>query len=163
MVLTGLSGLRVPELVEAGREWLHASCSQFWDSKGLTHSPLLFFWLSGNKAPYALQTGGWPSASSVILHFNFFRFTYFIFYVHECFAGMYVCIPLARLVSSEVRRQQGIPWNWSYNGLWATMWVLGTKPWSSVGATVDFTCWGISTAPPLIYLFIFKDRVSRWT
>lgn len=35
----------------------------------------------------------------------------FIFYVYECFARMYVCVPHDHSVPSEVRRQHEILWN----------------------------------------------------
>lgn len=71
---------------------------------------------------------------------------------------MYVCHVHA-WCPSEVGRGHRIPWKWRYNGCEPQWRVLGTEPWSSAGATIDFSYGGISTVP----LFIFKDRVSHWT
>lgn len=45
---------------------------------------------------------------------------FIFFYVYECYSCMYVCVPHASLVPSEIRRGHRIPWKWNY-GLWATM------------------------------------------
>jgi hypothetical protein len=41
---------------------------------------------------------------------------------------MCVCARCACLVPGEARRGHWIPWNWSYRGLQAAMWLLGIKP-----------------------------------
>lgn len=41
---------------------------------------------------------------------------------------MRVCTPRGGLGPSEVRRQCWIPWNWSFRGWWATVWVLELNP-----------------------------------
>lgn len=55
------------------------------------------------------------------------RFIYF--YVCECFMYMYVCIQHDSIIPMVLfKRRNQIPWNWNYNQLLATMWVLKTKP-----------------------------------
>jgi hypothetical protein len=75
-------------------------------------------------------------------------------------AYMYV-YPHVCLVPMEVRRGNGILWNWSYQWLGITMWVLGIEPWSSERTHV-LNHGAISSAPfspsclPIIHrLFVF--------
>jgi hypothetical protein len=44
-----------------------------------------------------------------------------------------------------------LPWNWSYRQSWATIWVLETEPWSSLGAANVCNCWTISPISIQIY------------
>lgn len=41
---------------------------------------------------------------------------------------LYVCVPHAFLILTEVRKGCWISWDWNYSQLWAAMWVLGIKP-----------------------------------
>lgn len=47
------------------------------------------------------------------LHLCFLRFCLILFYVHWCFACMYVVWGCQK------------PWNWSYREVWAAMWIPG--------------------------------------
>lgn len=50
-------------------------------------------------------------------HDFFFKIS--LFYVHDCFVCLYVCVPRACLVSGEIRR--------SYSWVWVILWVLGIE------------------------------------
>lgn len=45
------------------------------------------------------------------------------------FVCMYAYTPYVCSMPLEIRRYRTL-WNQSYRWLWATMWVIGTKPWS---------------------------------
>lgn len=49
--------------------------------------------------------------------------------------SVFMYAPCGSLVPMEVRRRQWIPWNRSYRGLIADIWVLGIKPRWSVRET----------------------------
>lgn len=38
-------------------------------------------------------------------------------FLYECFTCMYVCVPCTSMVSTEARRGNQMPWNWSYKWL----------------------------------------------
>jgi hypothetical protein len=48
----------------------------------------------------------------ITLFFSFKKIIYF--YVYECFACTYVCVPCTCLVPEDVRRGLWIPWNKNY-------------------------------------------------
>lgn len=52
-----------------------------------------------------------------------------IFYVYECFAWMYVCLPHAFLVPMEDIGGHQFPWNCNYWQLWATV-CSGKQNWA---------------------------------
>lgn len=58
--------------------------------------------------------------------------------------------------------------SWSYGELWATMWVLGTKPRSSTRATSAVHLWAMSPAPPTkyfnytYYLLTIQRETCTW-
>lgn len=51
-----------------------------------------------------------------------------------------------------------IPWNWSYRHLWATVWVLGNKPRSSVKAARTLCHWTNSSAPSRFFFSLISSR-----
>lgn len=55
-----------------------------------------------------------------------------IFILYGCMFCLYVCVTSACLKVVAARRGQWFPWNWNYRPLCVAMWVLGTKPTSSV-------------------------------
>jgi hypothetical protein len=67
----------------------------------------------------------------------------YLCYVYECLACMYICILWIFLVPEAARK--GL-WNWTSRWLWATVWVLGTKPGSSGRAASALNFWAISPA-----------------
>jgi hypothetical protein len=69
---------------------------------------------------------------------------FLIFLCAWCFAFMGVFV--IQVVPMEPRRENWIPWNWSYWRLLAIMWVLGTQPESSARATTALSCWVIFPA-----------------
>jgi hypothetical protein len=52
--------------------------------------------------------------------------------MYGCFVYMHVCVSYVCLLPTDIRRRQWVLWIWSYR---ATVWMLGTKPGSSAGAT----------------------------
>lgn len=60
---------------------------------------------------------------------------------------MYVCVTLACLIPTEVRKGCWVCWNWSYGWSWATTWVLAMEPGPSARILSAFNCWPISSAP----------------
>ena len=71
--------------------------------------------------------------------------------LHEC------------LEPREARRGQHISWNKSNRWLWAIIWVLGIKPWTSGGAASALTYWATSLVP-FFFSSFFWNRVpcSPW-
>lgn len=51
-----------------------------------------------------------------------------LFYIHECFAHIHVCVSHICLVPTEVRSEHQILWTWSYRWSWATMGALLIEP-----------------------------------
>jgi hypothetical protein len=72
----------------------------------------------------------------------------FLFYLSTCFACMNACTLCAYLGPMEARRGHQMPWNWSYKWLWASMWVMQTKPGSSPRVASELN-WAISPAPTM--------------
>lgn len=69
-----------------------------------------------------------------------------LFLCFGCSACMYVGTPCTCLVPNETRRGY-FPWNWSYQRLWITVWVLGIKLRSFGTAANGLNCWAISPIP----------------
>lgn len=65
------------------------------------------------------------------------------------------------LVPVEARRGPQIPWNWSYSQLGATMWVLGTQPWSNARAVRALDCGTISPSPRCVCVKLCHSFHSR--
>lgn len=57
-------------------------------------------------------------------------YLFYLMCIHVLPSSVCVC---TRFVSSaqEARRGCEVPWNWSYEWLWTTVWVLGVELWSS--------------------------------
>lgn len=81
--------------------------------------------------------------------------------------GVYVHLVHAGAWGGQKKAQ--IPRNGNYEYLWATMWVLGTKPWSSVRAVSAFNQWAIFPVPTLLYtrslpdLRAYQLEETSWT
>lgn len=68
-------------------------------------------------------------------------FYLFLFHVHG--VCMYVCTSLVCSAALEAKRGImffGVNWNWSQI-LWVSLWVLGTRSWSSGRASHAPNCW----------------------
>lgn len=74
----------------------------------------------------------WGTISLALLLFDLFY--YFIFTLSRGFVCVHICAPRVFLVSTEFLRGCWIPWNWTYQLLWAVMWVLVIGPKSSAWA-----------------------------
>lgn len=99
---------------------------------------------------------------------HFLKFTFILVYMSGCFACMIVCAPCMCLMLKEARRGRQILW--SYRQVWATMWELGIKAWSSVRASA-LKHWAIFPAPGLEHLilwlllpkcWVYKDVCDFW-
>lgn len=63
----------------------------------------------------------------------------------------YMFVYCAHAYYVEARRGHGVDWNWRYEWLWDTTWVLGFKCGSSARATSVLKCGAISPALTLFY------------
>lgn len=90
---------------------------------------------------------------------NDFTYPYFYACVSAC---MSLCVLHVNLFAWEGRREQEIPWRYSYRQLWAAMPVIGTKSGSSGKAVSVLNLWALSPAidsssypvfPPVLYSY----------
>lgn len=44
---------------------------------------------------------------------------------------------------AELKKEPRGPWDWNYGRLWATVWVLETKPWSHIRTASTINSWTI--------------------
>ena len=56
----------------------------------------------------------------------------------------------AGLVHFEIRKEYKMLLFWSYQQLWAAMWMLGTELWSSMNTASSLNCWAISFQPHIL-------------
>lgn len=79
-------------------------------------------------------------------------------YVNECFVYMHLCTvctvpPGGGGAGSE--GSTGFFRNWTYKPLWASRWVLGTKPRSSGRSRIVLNCCTVSSASTSFYCVLF--------
>lgn len=84
--------------------------------------------------------------------FKFFKIDFYLcVYVFLC-VGM---VPCACLVPTGARGEHQIHRNWSFRWLSTAVWVVGTDPMSSVGASSSFNHWGLS-GPHSMFVIVCK-------
>lgn len=90
--------------------------------------------------------GHWRYATEALdeITASYFLLIYFYFYVDECLAYMYVCLPCKCLVSEKAGRGHGIPEIWSCRWFQVATEVLGTELRSSERAASTLTLGGLS-------------------
>lgn len=86
---------------------------------------------------------------SFLLENNLFLLLFF-FNLFICYCRC-INVLLASLMPAEVRSGSWILWNWNYEWLWTSIWVLGTEPRPSASAINVFNHYTISH-PPLYHL-----------
>ena len=68
------------------------------------------------------------------------------------FCLLHACTAHVCLLPAVFRKENQGPRNWNYGRLWATEWVLETKPWSPITTASTLNCWAIFPAPEKLSL-----------
>jgi hypothetical protein len=106
----------------------------------------------------------WKSKKSTLSVFlncspSFFYSCMWVYIYIFCMCG---CVPCACMTfhyhehswcSQRSEENIWFPWDWNYVQLWAALWVLGIKPWSSGRIASALSLWAISPAPLPYYYY----------
>jgi len=115
-------------------ELLPADINRHWCTHVHTHTHMQqYLWFNNNKNIFYWNrqfTEKWKQFENVLKCLILEAFKNIL---NICMWVLSACMPVHHLHAgpTDDRRKSQMPWNRSYRWLWATMWMLGIKPWGS--------------------------------